>query len=140
MLVKNMRDVRTKHLISPGDNLTAMYLYKKGCDTPSEGVVACLNSIRSQGITEVNMGGLTYTVNGVTLPLSAMSTAEKVFLWAYLADECKVPVWIYKYDTQLSTRVAKIFIERFRNSEYVHVAVEDDLTYFSTLWRDLCYN
>lgn len=142
MKVATLEHIDSPHILSPNSraNTEQRYLYNAGKLLSPTELAQCLNSIQNQGIASVDLKTLTYTVGSSILPLDAMATAEKVFLWAYIADACRIPIWIYKYDTQLSARTAKLFINQFKHSPYVNVAVETDLSFFKILWEELCCN
>ena len=75
-----------------------------------------LNRINNQGITDVSLEMLSYIRHGKTLPITLMSTAEKMFLISYIAKVGKIDFAICDYPEELSPRASKLFVEIFSES------------------------
>ncbi|WP_432627148.1 hypothetical protein [Brotaphodocola sp.] len=93
-----------------------------------------LNRINNQGITDVSLEMLFYIRYGKTLPITLMSTAEKMFLISYIAKVGKVDLAIYDYPEELSPRASKLFVEMFSESN-IAVCLKHDCLAFYALWK-----
>jgi hypothetical protein len=134
---KQMRDACPKYVLTPGSN-TSDIIYRRAAHIDTTPLLPYVNKIHTQGITEINMSTLTYTIRGKILPLSYLSTSEQLFLLTYLAEKAEIPVSIAKYTEQLSCRVLKMYLDLFKDTKYITLVLDttSDLTY--VIGRRLC--
>lgn len=134
---KQMKDACPKYVLTPG-SYTSDIIYRRAAHIDTTPLLPYVNRIHTQGITEINMSTLTYTVRGKTLPLSYLSTSEQLFLLTYLAERAEIPVSIAKYTEQLSCRVLKMYLDLFKDAKYITLVLDttSDLTY--VMGRRLC--
>lgn len=139
MQFKMVGDIIPKFMITPTDyTFVADKLYSIGTNLPSGELCDILNSINNQGITDVNIAHRTYTVNGVTLSLTCLATSEILFLLTAIADKVGFPIIVYKFTDQLSYRVLRIYLDRYKRSNYITILAESESDAAYMLGRELC--
>ena len=90
-------------------------------------IVDLLNKINDQGIIAVDSILFKFQVNGEILNLGEMSTAEKVFLIAYIATKKEKSVWFLDSVMNLEEDIFELFIVNFGQSQYVHILTRVEL-------------
>lgn len=139
MDIKLNEGVETKYLITPNDRGVAVdKLYELGVNAPSDKLCRILNSINNQGITDVSVEFRTYTKDGKVLSFDRLATSEVLFLLTALADMTKMHIEVYRYDTQLSTKVLKKYLSMFGKSDSVTLLLDTETSMTYHYWRELC--
>ena len=132
-------DIIPKYMITPTDyEFVADKLYSMGKNLPSDELCNVLNSINNQGITEVDIAHRTYTVNGVTLSLTCLATSEILFLLTAIADRVRFPIVVYEFTNHLSYRVLRIYLDKYKRSDYITILTESESDAAFMLGRELC--
>lgn len=92
-------------------------------------IVNMLNMINNQGIIEIDNKSMIYRVRDIKgesiLPFNSMSTSEALFFVSALADKTKTKIFVSNDIMQLTVKTLKMFVNLFRDSEYVTVIFDD---------------
>lgn len=100
-----------------------------------EQIVCILNKIKSQGIEDIDLMKCTYRVNGNKVSIRYLSTAERLFFVASLADITRTSIIVQGEIGGLSERVLDLFFKEFSASEFVNIlCIESfDVSYYKKL-------
>lgn len=97
-------------------------------DTSNDNELVCLlNKINDQKITEVDSKIFRFKVLDTTFNLNEMSTAEKVFLVAYLAEKTRKTVWFLDSILNLEEDTFNMFISTFGFGKFVNILTRVEL-------------
>lgn len=100
----------------------------------SEELCRALNSINNQGITEVNAMAGWYKIKDEIVPLASLSSGERIFFVAAMADILHRKVGFGYCIRQLTKTTFKKFGKLFKDTTYVMVVGDD------SIWRDMYHD
>lgn len=88
-------------------------------DRDTEGLVQALHSLPGETITVINLTGGYYIAAGRRVSLVNLSTAEKIFLFAKIAEVTGRVVYFYRVINQLTDKSLAIFFKAFERCDNV---------------------
>lgn len=126
--IATMKDICT-HKINFNDEI--IDLLAKFENQDANELLTILNSINNQGIEELLLPA-GYKINGKLLSVYCLSTAERVFLVAYLAIKSNVRIFLIYDLRSLERETLKLFIKTFYRKD-----VNDCLYLVGQDYRDI---
>lgn len=106
-------------------------------NTDKNELLDLLNSINNQGLQDIDIEKMRYKTQNKWLGFSCLSSAERIFLIAYLADKSAVKIYLHDDMTSLTKTSLRKFIKAFHNSEYVNIVYSSNISdaYYSEMKR-----
>lgn len=111
-------------------------LIARGANIDQGLLAKAVNSVNNQGIELISIEDRLYIKDSVKLPLSSLSTGERLFLLAAVATELQLEIYLYRVLNQLSRLALLHFYETFGDSEYVNIL--DSAGYYEAMKRKRC--
>lgn len=111
-------------------------LIARGANINQDLLAKAVNSVNNQGIELISIEDRLYIKDSVKLPLSSLSTGERLFLLAAVATELQLEIYLYRVLNQLSRLALLHFYETFGDSEYVNIL--DSAGYYEAMKRKRC--
>lgn len=110
---------------------TVSTLLRFASEDDSKEIEHLLNKINNQGLTEFDVVKRSYVHNNTLLGLNDLSTSEKVFIVAYLADKYKFNIYLLNDITSLTETTINLFLHEFIDSDYVNIAVKSKMSLYT---------
>ena len=90
-------------------------------DRDTEELVRVLHLLPGETISDINLTGGYYIVAGRRVPLVNLSTAEKIFLFAKIAEVTGRAVYFYRVINQLTDKSLAILFNTFAKCDTVNI-------------------